>query len=157
MRKIHCSRFPCGHIREKNDLREAKAPLRHTERGERLRLSPLRLSKKPSAGVCRPQAANTIQSFFPRRVRGKNTLRGVSVNLCATGAQPRRRAKRNPSQKSGTVTFLTRKEERGGASLLFFRQCTSGNWARLCKISSSEGTKLDIFPSWNFSYATRSK
>ena len=45
----------------------------------------------------RPQAANKMKSFFQGHVPWKNSLRGASVELCAYGAQPRRRAKRNPS------------------------------------------------------------
>ena len=65
--------------------------------------------KKPSAGVSRPQARNKMKSLFPRHVRGNNSLRGVSVELCAMGAQPRRRAQRNPSQKRCKASFLTHK------------------------------------------------
>ena len=47
----------------KSAVRPARKKPFSSARGEMLRLSPLRLSKKPSAGVCRPQAGNTIQSF----------------------------------------------------------------------------------------------
>ena len=87
--------------------------------------SNIRLSKKPSAGVCRPQAAKKFNRFSrgvyydfamtPSRGHaklnsarpldvaaqnlGKNPLRGASVELCAKGAQPRRRAERSPFKK----------------------------------------------------------
>ena len=100
---LHRSR-PFFSFQDRAELQKSSAAENERRGARALRL---RLSKKPSAGVSRPQARNKIASFFPRRVRGKNTLRGASVELCATGTQPRRRAKRSPSQKSGSTAFLT--------------------------------------------------
>ena len=49
---------------------------------------PLRLSKKPSARVCRPQAANKVEPFFPRHVRGK-ILSAERASNCAPQAHNR--------------------------------------------------------------------
>src|SRR5699024_5397180 len=53
-----------------------------------------------------------MKSFFRRRVRRKNTLRGASVESSATGGRPRRRAQRGPFGGKGVSLF--RQSRRGG-------------------------------------------
>ncbi len=63
------------------------------------------LSKKPSAGVSRPQARNKFRSFFSRRVREKNTFHGASVELYAKGVPRGAERSEDPLKKVAKPLF----------------------------------------------------
>lgn len=101
--------------------------LRHSRR------APFRRAKKPSAGVSRPQARNTVQSFFPRRVRGKNPLARSERRIVCRRQTTEAKSEANPPQKSGYAAFLTRR--RGAAkSLRCVSSCRYGHFPcpRIC-------------------------